>query len=128
MNDRDARDKMGGLQRFELRTEELGPGRVRIRCIGELDLATNPALAEQLKAAVEADRRILVDLSECGYIDSVGIASLIEAWRALNGNAGPGAIVVLATEPAVTRILDLTGVGDYLTLTSDPAEAVRLLG
>jgi anti-sigma B factor antagonist len=129
MNDRGAAPAgaKDPFQKFELWTEPLGPGRVRIRCRGELDLATNPALAERLGEAVESGDRVLLDLSECGYIDSTAIGTLIGAWRALNGNAGPGAIVVLATEPAVTRVLELTGVGEYLHVTEDRAEAVRLL-
>jgi anti-anti-sigma factor len=128
MNDRGAGPGgSGGFQNFELMTEELGPGRIRIRCRGELDLATNPPLAERLKQAVERRERVLVDLSECGYIDSTGIGTLIGAWRALGSDAGPGAIVVFATEPAVTRVLTLTGVGEYLEVTEDHDEALRLL-
>jgi anti-sigma B factor antagonist len=117
----------GGFQKFELMTEELGPGRIRIRCRGELDLATNPPLAQRLMEAVDRRERVLLDLSECGYIDSTAIGTLIEAWRALGSDAGPGAIVVFATEPAVTRILTLTGVGEYLDVTEDRDEALRLL-
>ena len=129
MNDRGAvpGGAEGGFQKFELSTEAIAPGLVRIRCQGELDLATNPALEERLKEAAAGGERVLVDLSECGYIDSTAIATLIRAWQDLNGEAGPGAIVVLATEPAVIRVLDLTGLGKYMQVTEDRDEAMRLL-
>jgi anti-sigma B factor antagonist len=112
---------------FEVFSEALGPGRCRIRCKGELDLATNPEFAETLMGTVGRGERVLVDLSETTYIDSTGIGTLVAAWRSLNGDAEAGAIVVLATEPAVTRILELTGVGAWLRISSDEAEALRLL-
>jgi anti-sigma B factor antagonist len=117
----------GGIQKFEIWSEPLGPGRVRICCRGELDLATNPPLAERLEEAVTNGDRVLIDLHECGYIDSTAIGTLIGARRAVNGSGGRGAIVVLATEPPVIRVLELTGVGECLRLTEDPAEALRLL-
>lgn len=49
---------------------------------GEIDLHCSPSVAESLKAAMEdKPRRLLVDLTNVSYIDSSGLAVLLDAMR-----------------------------------------------
>ncbi len=75
---------------------------------GELDLASAPALDQQLRAAEEIGiRRVVVDLSGLEFIDSAGLHVLLDADRRLREH-GPG--LVLRRGPrAVQRIFELTG-------------------
>jgi anti-sigma B factor antagonist len=56
---------------------------------GEIDLHCSPAVAESLKVAInEKPRRLLVDLSNVSYIDSSGLAVLLEAMRTVEFYGG----------------------------------------
>lgn len=48
---------------------------------GDVDLSNSPKAREVLLEAVGRGGRILVDLSGVGYIDSSGVASLVEALQ-----------------------------------------------
>ncbi len=50
-----------------------------VRTIGEVDLATIPMLWSNLKAMVEDDLNVVVDLSGIQYIDSAAIHVLLDA-------------------------------------------------
>ncbi|OHC76267.1 MAG: anti-anti-sigma factor [Rhodospirillales bacterium RIFCSPLOWO2_12_FULL_58_28] len=48
---------------------------------GDVDLESSPAARKILMECVKKGHPILVDLSEVGYIDSSGVASLVEALQ-----------------------------------------------
>lgn len=48
---------------------------------GEVDLHYSPEVREQILASLKAGRPLLVDLSGVSYIDSSGIASLVEGFQ-----------------------------------------------
>ena len=52
---------------------------------GELDLSTAPELEGPLNQALESDEgSMLIDLSQCEFIDSTGIALIVRAWQHLD--------------------------------------------
>jgi len=48
---------------------------------GEVDLSTSPRLREALQEAIEDSKGLVVDLQACSYMDSSGIATLVEALQ-----------------------------------------------
>jgi anti-sigma B factor antagonist len=48
---------------------------------GEVDLHYSPQVREQILASLKEGRPLLVDLSGVSYIDSSGIASLVEGFQ-----------------------------------------------
>lgn len=48
---------------------------------GEVDLHHSPAAREQILAQIKAQNHVLVDLSAVTYIDSSGVASLVEGLQ-----------------------------------------------
>ena len=56
-----------------------------IEAVGEVDLTTAPQLKEALMAAVNGPEKspIIVDLSKVDFIDSAGLALLVEARKKL---------------------------------------------
>ena len=56
-------------------------GRTVVALKGEIDMEEAPKVRRTLLDSLKQKRDILVDLSEVTYIDSSGIASLIEACR-----------------------------------------------
>jgi len=90
-------------------------GAVVLRLRGELDMASTPRLKEALRAALERRPSMLaVDLSELGFIDSVGIGALIGAApRAASAGCS---FVLRSPRRSVQRVLRLTGVEQLLAI------------
>jgi anti-sigma B factor antagonist len=86
-----------------------------IRVGGELDLATVPALADELDAAVNGPAsRVVVDMSDLEFIDSTGIAVLV---RAMGREGGSSRLrFVPSRAPGVIRTLEMTGVAERMEL------------
>ena len=56
---------------------------------GEIDLHVSPSVTASLNAMIEKKpRRLVVDLSDVTYIDSAGLAALIEAMQKVEGSGG----------------------------------------
>jgi anti-anti-sigma factor len=95
---------------FDASTAELAGG-VRVVAVrGELDLGTAPELEGPLEAAVGAEEPLLIDLSECEFIDSTGIAMIVRAWQRLSdGDAASDRVVICSSNEQVRRVLEITG-------------------
>ena len=62
------------------RTEEK-QGATVVVLEGDVDLESSPTAREALLASVENGKKVLVDLSGVSYIDSSGVATLVEALQ-----------------------------------------------
>lgn len=51
---------------------------------GEVDLANSPHLRKTVLSALKTNPKVLVDLSAVSYIDSSGIAALVEGLQLAN--------------------------------------------
>jgi anti-anti-sigma factor len=99
--------------------EPLGE-QITVRLRGELDLNTADDLTTVLDECIAHPtcRRVVVDLSEVTFIDSVTIGALV---RAYNKAASAGhALSVIGATGSVHRILELAGVLDVLTGRARP--------
>ncbi|MEU7999382.1 STAS domain-containing protein [Micromonospora sp. NPDC049060] len=86
-----------------------GRGCTVLEVRGELDLATSPQLREGLQQLVDAaDRQVVVDLAEVGFMDSSGLGALVVTFKALR-EAG-GRLCLAALQPAVRSVLTVTSV------------------
>lgn len=86
---------------------------------GELDLSTAPQLDGPLDSAVSVDgASVLVNLSDCEFIDSTGIALLVRAWQRVQSN-GAGGFAVCCAKQQVQRVLEISGVGSSIPLFDD---------
>jgi len=82
---------------------------------GELDLANAATLADTLEQVRSAsDRPLRIDLSQLEFIDSTGIALLVETHRRLAGSDRLS--VVPSRTSAVRRVMALTGLDTELPL------------
>jgi anti-anti-sigma factor len=84
----------------------------RVALRGELDLANAATAEAALEEALGGEQQVLVDLSELEFIDSTGIALLVSALT--RDGDGAGLRFVPSRSPAVTRVLELTGLADRL--------------
>jgi anti-sigma B factor antagonist len=88
---------------------------------GELDLASAPALDDELeRGAASSVELVIVDLRGIEFMDSTGLSTLVKAQqRAVDQGHRFG---VVRGPQQVQRLLDLTGVGERLTLVDTPEQ------
>lgn len=85
---------------------------------GELDIATAPRLISVLNEAVQdALSSLVVDLSQVGFMDSTGLALLINAHRRLTRRR-KGFAVVCPPGP-LWRVFEMTDMVDTLHVCPD---------
>jgi anti-sigma B factor antagonist len=81
---------------------------------GEIDLESSPVARELLLSNVAGKKNILVDLSAVSYIDSSGVASLVEALQASRKNGTEFALA--AASEAARRVLELARLDKVFTM------------
>lgn len=95
---------------FEVNVEAAENGIQTISVRGELDLSTAPQLEGPLDQALEGgEGSVLIDLSQCEFIDSTGIALIVRAWQRLDSGENGRALVICSQNDQVRRVLEITG-------------------
>jgi anti-sigma B factor antagonist len=90
-----------------------GNGIIIAELAGELDIATAPALREQLLSLLRpGSSRLIIDLSKVTYCDSSGLAVLVGTGR--RARLLGGSLHLAAASSQTRQILQLTGLGRYL--------------
>lgn len=115
---------------FEVESKELEDGIRTFTVRGELDMNTAPELERKLDEALsDSKASIMLDLSECEFIDSTGIALIVRAWQQLggNGNGGKGRLVLCCVNHQVRRLLKITGVESSISMHEQRAAALAEL-
>ena len=72
---------------------------------GDVDLESSPRARTVLLDCVNRNRTVLVDMSAIAYIDSSGVASLVEAFQSARKAGGRFALV--SVSDAALRVLQL---------------------
>jgi anti-sigma B factor antagonist len=108
------------LAPFQVESAELEGGVRAFSVRGELDMNTAPELERQLAEVLEEARAsVMLDLTECEFIDSTGIAVIVRAWQRLDRNAGgdgEGRLVLCCINHQVRRLLTITGVDSSISM------------
>jgi anti-anti-sigma factor len=116
---------------FQASASELEGGLRLLEVHGELDLSTATQLEGPLEDALGApDAAVLVDLADCTFIDSTGIAMIVRAWQRVDasaGNGGEGALVLCCQNEQVRRVLEVTGLEHSLRVFETRDQAVAAL-
>jgi anti-anti-sigma factor len=97
---------------------------------GDIDIATVGDLEKPVISAIEQGRwPVILDLSQCVFIDSSGIRLLLRAHRLLepNGNGDAPLLAVIASEH-VARLLRLVSLDKVVPVVGSRAEAEGSLG
>ena len=101
-------------------TEEGGALVVSLR--GDVDLEHSPKAREVLLDCVKRGRKVLVDLSGVSYIDSSGVASLVEAFQRAK-KSGVEFALVAVNAPAL-RVLELARLDKVFTIHESRADGL----
>ncbi|MDT7726289.1 MAG: anti-sigma factor antagonist [Actinomycetota bacterium] len=100
---------------IKIEAEQSAP---RVVVTGELDLLTSPQLKDQLAALAEQKpSRLILDLTGVSFFDSSALNVVLHAQREAGEQSYELAVVPSA---AVSRVIDLTGVADHLTVVYEP--------
>lgn len=93
---------------------------------GELDLFTSERLREKLADVLElGGRRILVDLTGVSFMDSTALGVLVGAGKTLQASGGQ--MVLVADDPRVQRVIEITGLARVFRVEASLPEAVQQL-
>lgn len=84
---------------------------------GEVDLETSPQLRKVLMGAVSKGNGTIVDLSGVPYMDSSGIACLVEAYQ--KARTAGGRFVLAQVGDTVLSTLKLAKLNRVFTITDD---------
>ncbi len=94
-----------------------------IACLGgDVDLENSPRARELLLECVGRGKKVLVDLSGVSYIDSSGVASLVEAYPVAKRNKTDFALVSVNT--AALRVLELARLDKVFTIHESVADGL----
>jgi anti-sigma B factor antagonist len=112
-------------QTLSVQIEAAGESACVVSLAGELDLSTIPLLEEQLLEELRSKDGVVVDLTRVSFIDSSGIALLIQGLRA----TGHACVLntVIAEGSQVDRVFRLAGIDRALPLFTARAAAVEAL-
>lgn len=92
---------------------------------GELDLRTAPAYGQVLIDQAQTHARVVADLTGVTFLDSSGLAAIVRGAAAARERGGR--LVVVASEPRVVRVFELTGLIDVMTVQDSVASATAFL-
>jgi len=94
-----------------------------LRTKGEIDLASSPRLKEALKHSPETqDSILLLDMSEVSFIDSSGLAVLIEYAREAYQHGGK--IILFGLNDRVRLVFELVRLDEWFTILPNESEAL----
>jgi anti-sigma B factor antagonist len=95
----------------EVTRETLPGGAVVVHVEGELDMATSESF-EQALDPPEAGTQLVIDLTECTFLDSSAVRLLVGAVRAADETQGKVSLV--ASDPGILRVLEIAAVDTML--------------
>ena len=90
---------------------------------GEIDLHVSPSVTASLNAMIEKKpRRLVVDLSDVTYIDSAGLAALIEAMQKVEGYSGK--FLLAGLQETVRSIFEISRLDQVFRIFPDADAAL----
>lgn len=99
------------------------PGIAIVELSGEHDLSTAAGLAEALARAA-ARSNVVVDLSDCSFIDSSVVKEFIKASAMLQARGERLVLAIPRQQQHIARIVELTRLRDALEITDSREAAI----
>jgi anti-anti-sigma factor len=111
---------------MKMDTQDLPDGVTRITLAGDLDARGAGEIDLQFQAIAASRPKVVVDLSQVGFLASIGIRTLIQAARA-NGGKG-GKLVLLDPAEPVWKVITTCGADALLPVARGFDNAVAAVG
>ncbi|HMM67166.1 MAG TPA: STAS domain-containing protein [Dokdonella sp.] len=106
--------------------QETADGRTLIRLRGEVDLSWSQQVRQAVLDALSRSQRVGVVLSEVSYIDSSGIAALVEGFQGARSKGVGFALV--AVSDAVRAVLELARLDRVFPIVADVDQIPEVTG
>ena len=103
-------------------TREL-PGTTIVDVTGDIDLSSSPGFRKMLLESLQKTTRLAVNLSNVRYVDSSGIASLVEVLKAARNTEKQ--LVLFGLNTPVHEVLQLTRLAKIFEIRKTEEEALR---
>jgi anti-anti-sigma factor len=97
----------------------VGESRLMYPLLSEFSSAVTQLLAS-------GERRVVVDLSAVGYVDSATIGCLMDLYR--QATAAGGALKLAGVQKRVETMLTMTGAQNFIEVHPDQSTAVKSFG
>jgi anti-sigma B factor antagonist len=108
----------------------VAPSVAEVTMHGEHDIGTAAMLQAALDEAI-AHSSVIVDLSECAFIDSTVITLLLKARQRVSDRGEQMVIVLPPEQHQVARVIEMTGLAEFLPifqLRDDAIAALKPIG
>lgn len=107
---------------LEVHTEQVS-GATVVRPDGEIDLGSAPELRNSLNSAQkQKPEKLIVDLSDVPYMDSSGVATLVEAMQMTRKQGGT--LVLCCMQDKVRSIFEIARLDMVFTIVQSRDEAL----
>jgi anti-sigma B factor antagonist len=98
-------------------------GTTIVDVVGQIDMGTSPALRKTLLESLKGTDCVAVNLMQVKYIDSSGIASLLEVLK--QARQSKKRLVLFGLTAAVQQVLHLTRLTAVFEIRETEAEALK---
>lgn len=99
------------------------PGTTIVDVTGDIDMGTSPALRKTLLETLKKTSRLVVNMGEVRYVDSSGIASLVEVLKEARNKEKR--LVLFGLNAAVREVLQLTRLTRIFEIRETEEEALQ---
>jgi anti-sigma B factor antagonist len=91
---------------------------------GEVTVFSSPALRDSLRKIAESKPpRVILDLAETRYVDSSGVATLVEAMQTLQRYRGK--LILAGMNPRVRGVFEIARLDSIFTTAASVEEALK---
>jgi anti-anti-sigma factor len=116
------------IPQFEIGSGPGPDGVCVVRVRGEVDMSHEEELRGELRSAIASDANgIVVDLTECEFIDSTGVRALLLSREAQHSEQGSARMAVAASSDQILRILSVMGIDHVIPIRPSVEEAAAAL-
>jgi anti-sigma B factor antagonist len=116
------------IPQFEIGSEPRDDGVWVVRVAGEADMSHEEELRAELRRALDAEaEHLVVDLTECEFIDSTGVRALLLSREAQHSEQGSESLAVAASSEQILRILSVMGIDRVIPIRPTVDEAAAAL-
>ena len=111
---------------LETKCELLEGGTYVVSVAGELDMYTAPRFKQTLLGALgSAPASVIVDLTECEFIDSSALNILIGAREHLDGDGVSVGLSIVTPNPTIRKVFQITGLDTLFAIHPSRAAAMN---
>jgi anti-sigma B factor antagonist len=115
---------MDDLSNIDVPTTSIADG-VVLRPQGEIDLSRAPEFRQAIgRAQGQKPSRLIIDLSDVPYMDSSGVATLVEAMQ--TARRTDGRLILCGLQERVQSIFEIARLDIVFTIVESCEEAERL--